>query len=86
MPQIPEFQFGLSKDELRAAVKALNLDLNVDAGDQLDVNQLRAWLLVRDCYLGDLSARCSQASDRAQAVGQPAVQTKRERSMARFRR
>lgn len=87
MPQIPEFQFGLSKDELRTAARALGLDVDVDNGGQLNIDQLRAWKLVRDTHLGDwLSHPGSHAEQMTGQQPQPVVVTKRERSMAKYRR
>lgn len=73
----------LSADEIRLAVRILRLTINVDAGDTLTPSQLAAWVLVRDCYIGNLSDHCSRVSDRAQVVERPVVQTKR--TVARWR-
>lgn len=73
----------MSEDEIRMAVKVLRLTIDVDAGDTLTPEQLRAWKLVRDTFVGNLSDHCSRVSDRAQVIGQPAVQTRR--TVARWR-
>lgn len=76
---IPDLQFGLSEEELCVARKALG----VAEGQPLTLQQLRAWQLTKDTYLGNLSERCSRVSDRAQVVERPVVQTKR--TVARWR-
>lgn len=81
---MPDF---MSEDEIRLAVRVLRLSIDVDAGDTLTAEQLRAWLLIRDCYVHDWLSHSGSAEQ--QTTGQPSlpvVQTKRERSMAKYRR
>lgn len=73
----------LGEEELKLAVQALRL---APGTERLTVDQLRAWKLVRDTYLGDWLSHPGSATE--QTVGdddRPVVITKRQISMAKFR-
>lgn len=77
----------MTEDEVRLAVKVLRLDIDLDKGDTLTPAQLAAWSLIRDTYLGDWLSHPGSAAEQVTGVAdQPQVVSKRERSMARFRR